>query len=254
MERSERERQMTPAERRRRMEAGTRRQKERARKRRIRMMILLGGGILVLAVIGLIIFGIVRLVSGGSSKGIAANGDTYVIALDAGHGGEDIGRSSGETVEKNVTWEICSKLKTMLEGQGYQVILIREDDTRISKEERLAKALDSKADLLVSIHGGYSDDSGVSGAVSYYNKDNQQSQYLAEKIQEALLKESGAADGGTKEGSFSIISDTEMPSVLIEAGYISNEEEAASLADDTYQNNVAKGIAKGIIMSLEKTE
>ena len=45
-----------------------------------------------------------------------------------------------------------------------------------------------------------------------------------------------------------------MPSVLIEAGYISNEEEAASLADDTYQNNVAKGIAKGIIMSLEKTE
>lgn len=60
MERSERERQMTPAERRRRMEARKRRQKERARKRRIRMMILLGGGILVLAVIGLIIFRIDR--------------------------------------------------------------------------------------------------------------------------------------------------------------------------------------------------
>lgn len=251
MERSEREKQMSPAERRRRMEARKRRQKERARKRRIRMMILIGGGILVLAVIGLIIFGIVRLVSGGSN-GISARGDTFVIAIDAGHGGEDIGRSNGETVEKNVTFDICSKLKTMLEGQGYQVVLIREDDTRISKEERVQKAGDAQADLLVSIHGGYSEDTSASGAISYYNKDNKQSKYLAEKIQEALIKESGALDGGTLEGSFDIISNTEAPAVLVEAGYISNADEALNLADDNYQNDIAKGIAKGIIMSLEK--
>lgn len=253
MERSERERQMSPAERRKRMEARKRRQKERARKKRIRMMILIGGGILMIAIIGLIIFGIVRLVS-GASKEISAKGDTFVIAIDAGHGGEDIGRSNGETIEKNVTWEICSKLKIMLEGQGYQVILIREDDTRISKEDRVQKANDAQADLLVSIHGGYSEDTSASGAVSYYNKENKQSQYLAEKIQEALLKESGASDGGTIEGNFSIISNTDMPAVLIETGYISNVEEAQSLADDTYQNSIAKGIAKGIIMSLEKSE
>ena len=130
----------------------------------------------------------------------------------------------------------------------------REDDTHFSKEERVQKANESGADLLVSIHCGYSEDVSASGAVSYYKKDSRESAYLAEMIEEALVKESGALNGGFQEGSYSIISDTEMPAVLIETGYISNAEEAASLADDNYQNDVAKGIAKGIIMSLEKEE
>lgn len=217
-------------------------------------MILIGGGILVLAILGLIIFGIVRLVSGGGkAKEISAKGDTFVIAIDAGHGGEDIGQSNGDTVEKNVTFDIASKLKTMLEGQGCQVVMIREDDTRIAKEDRALKANESGADLLVSIHGGYSDDTGASGAISYYKKGNAQSQYLAETVQKALVKESGAMDGGTLEGSFSIIADTQMPAILIEVGFLSNTEEAAKLFDDSYQNDLAKGIAKGIIMSLKES-
>lgn len=253
MERNEREKQMSPAERRRRMEARKRRQKERARKKRIRMLILIGIGVVAAALIGLIVFGIIKLVSGGGSKEIASKSGTYVIAIDPGHGGEDIGRDSGDIVEKNVTMDICSKLETMLEGQGYQVIMTREDDSRISKEDRVQRANESQADLLVSIHGGYSEDSGASGAVSYYDADDKQSKYLAQMIQEALVKETGASDGGSMEGSFSIVSDTEMPAVLVEAGYLSNETDAANLADDTYQNNIAKGIAKGIIKSLKES-
>ena len=217
------------------------------------MMILIGGGVLILAVLGLIIFGIVRLVSGGKTKEISAKGETFVIAIDAGHGGEDIGQSNGDILEKNVTLDICSKLKIMLEGQGCQVVMIREDDTRLSKEERAAKANESGADLLVSIHGGYSEDTGALGAVSYYKTESSQSQYLAETVQAALVKESGASDGGALEGSFHIISETEMPAVLVEVGYLSNAEEAGKLADDSYQNDLAKGIAKGIIMSLKES-
>ncbi len=66
------------------------------------------------------------------------------------------------------------------------------------------------------------------------------------------MKESGAVDGGTDEGRYNILSDTEMPGVLIEVGYMSNGEEAASLTDDAYQNDMAKGIAKGIILSLSE--
>ena len=254
MERSERERQMTPAERRRRMEAKRRRQKERARKKRLRMMILIGMGILALAIVGLIVFGIVKLVSGSGSKKIASKSGNFVIAIDAGHGGEDIGRSNGDAVEKNVTMDISSKLKTMLESQGFQVVMVREDDARMSKEERVQKANESQADLLISIHGGYSEDVNASGAVSYYNKENKQSKNLAETVQSALVKESSASDGGALEGSFHIISDAEMPAVLVEVGYISNAEEALNLADDSYQNEVAKGIAKGIIIKKKKTE
>lgn len=253
MEQNGRERQMSPAERRRRMEAKKRRQKERARKKRIRMLILIGIGAVAIAIIGLIIFGIVKLVSGGGSKEIASKSGTFVIAIDPGHGGEDIGRSNGEAVEKNVTMDICSKLETMLEGQGYQVIMIREDDSRMSKEDRVQKANESQADLLVSIHGGYSEDSSASGAVSYYDKNDKQSKYLSEMIQEALVKESGASDGGSQEGEFGIVSDTEMPAVLVEVGYMSNDSDASSLTDDAYQNNIAKGIAKGIIKSLKES-
>ena len=91
-------------------------------------------------------------------------------------------------------------------------------------------------------------------AVSHYKKGSKESRYLAEMIESALVKESGALDGGSGEGSYSILSDTEMPAVLVEVGYISNMEEAGSLTDDSYQNDAAKGIAKGIIMSLEKNE
>lgn len=255
MEQNERKRALSPEEqeRRRRMAARRRRQKELERRKRKRLLLLIGMGVLAIAVVGLIIFMITKFVSGGS-KTIASKSGTFVIAIDPGHGGEDIGMSNEGTLEKQVTLDICSKLKVMLEGQGCQVVLLREDDTHFSKEERVQKANESGADLLVSIHCGYSEDGSASGAVSYYKKDSRESAYLAEMIEEALVKESGALNGGFQEGSYSIISDTEMPAVLIETGYISNAEEAASLADDNYQNDVAKGIAKGIIMSLEKEE
>ena len=59
-------------------------------------------------------------------------------------------------------------------------------------------------------------------------------------------------DGGFAEGDYTIVSDTEMPAVLVETGYLSNSQEAAKLADDAYQNDTAKGIAKGIILSLNR--
>ncbi len=253
MEHNERKKEMSPAERRRRMEAKRRRQEALKRKKRKRMMLIIGMILGALMIVGLIVFLITKFVSGGS-KTIASKNGTFVIALDPGHGGEDVGMTAGETAEKQVTLDICSKLKVMLESQGCQVVMLREDDSRMSKEERVQSANTSGADLLVSIHCGYSEDTGVSGAISHYKKDSKQSAYLAEMIEDALVKESGTSDGGVKEGDYSIVSNTEMPSVLVEVGYLSNDGEAQSMADDNYQNDIAKGIAKGIIMCLEKSE
>ncbi|MCI9681194.1 MAG: N-acetylmuramoyl-L-alanine amidase [Lachnospiraceae bacterium] len=253
MSHNERDREMSPAERRRRMEARRRRQKAQEQRRRKKLMLLIGGGAAALVVIGIVIFAVKHFISGGPAA-IASKNGSYVIVIDPGHGGEDMGMSNGEAKEKQVTLDICSKLKVMLESQGCQVVMLREDDTRISKEERVQKANEAQADLLVSVHCGYSDNSSISGAVSHYKKGSKESRYLAEMIESALVKESGALDGGSGEGSYSILSDTEMPAVLVEVGYISNMEEAGSLTDDSYQNDAAKGIAKGIIMSLEKNE
>ena len=101
---------------------------------------------------------------GKSSATIPAQGSNYVIVLDPGHGGEDIGMSSAAIEEKEADLNICAKLKVMLESQGYQVVMTREDDSHVSKEERVAIANGSGADLLVSVHCNYAeDDSSVSG-------------------------------------------------------------------------------------------
>jgi len=248
MDTKEREKDTSAAERRRRMEARRRREKARRRKkiRRLITIAIILVVVVIAAAAGVLLF---KKFSGGS-KEIAAKNGTYVIAIDPGHGGEDTGMSSEFALEKDVTMDISSKLKVMLESQGYQVVMTREDDSRQSKEDRVAAANASSADLLVSIHCGYSEDSSKSGAVTYYEKDSKESKTLAENIQAAVIKENGALDGGAAEGSYSIVNDTEMPAVLIEVGYLSNSNEAGSLADDSYQNDTAKGIAKGIILSL----
>ncbi len=287
---------VSPAERRRRTEMRKRRQKEIQRRKRRRLILLILGGIFGIAALAGIIFGVSRLVG---SPEISAKGDTFVIAIDPGHGGEDTGMSAEAVMEKAADLKICSKLKIMLESQGCQVIMTREEDTRLSKEERVKLANESGADLLVSVHCNYKlkimlesqgcqvimtreedtrlskeervklanesgadllvsvhcnyseEDESLSGARTSYKKGDKKAKALAENVQEALVKETGAADGGTEKAEYTILTDTEMPAVLVEAGYLSSEAEAAKLAEDTYQNDVAKGIAKGILASLK---
>jgi len=244
--------ELTPEERQRRREARKKREAELKKKKQKRFMIIAGLVLAAAALIGLVLFVISRLVNSGPAE-ISAQGSNFVIAIDPGHGGADTGMNNGETVEKNVTQDICSKLKIMLESQGYTVVMTREEDVRLSKEERVSAVNGSKADLLVSVHCCYNEeDSSVSGVISHYKNDSKESKYLAENIQAAILKENGAEDGGTKQGNYTIISETEVPSVLVEVGYLSNTQEATALAEDSYQNDTAKGIAKGIILSLNR--
>ncbi len=250
METNDKEKRLSPAERRRRMEARRERRERERKKKRNRILIIAGAAAAVILA-GVLVFFWMKNSSGGGET-IEPKGDSYVIFLDPGHGGADVGLSGGDGLEKDVTMDICSKLKIMLESQNYRVILSREDDTRLSKEERVAAANASGADLLVSVHCGYSGDSSVSGAVSHYKGESKASQALCENIQAALVKETQALDGGVDEGRYNILSDTEMPGVLIEVGYMSSGEEAGRLTEDTYQNDVAKGIAKGIILSLSE--
>lgn len=246
-------RPLTPSERRQR-EMRKRRMQKKKRQRAMRLAILIAIALLVVALIVGIIVAIVKL-SGGKSEEIktakiAASGSKYTIMLDAGHGGEDVGLSGEALTEKEVTMAIVSKLKVMFEKYGYNVVLTREDDTRLSKEERVNAVNGSKADLCVSVHLNRSDDSAKAGVETYYKGESDESAYLAKMVQESAVAETGADNSGVYEGAFSIVNDTEIPSVLIEVGYFSNAQDAASLTDDAYRNLMAKGIAKGVIRSL----
>ena len=244
---------LTPSERRQK-ELRRRRMQKKKRQKAIRLAVLLGVSVLALAIVAGIVFAVIKLIGGESNETkearIQAAGSTYTIMLDAGHGGEDTGLIGEALEEKELTMAIVSKLKVMFENYGYQVVLTREDDTRLTKEDRVQAVNASPADLCVSVHLNYSENAAKAGVETYYFAESDESEFLAMMVQESAVAETGAVKGGYYSGNFTIVKDTDIPTVLVEVGYFSNAQDAASLTDDSYRNLMAKGIAKGVIRSL----
>lgn len=172
-----------------------------------------------------------------------------IVFVDAGHGGEDGGCVSGKVLEKNINLEIAKHVKEQLENQGYKVIMSREDDTFVSKEDRVEAANTAKADIYVSIHQNFSEDSKVKGIEVWYDgtdtsRDNKK---LAQLINQQTIK---AAAGVERElrgnADFHVTGSTNMPSCLIETGFISNSAERGKLVSEEYQKQIADGIVNGI--------
>ena len=74
------------------------------------------------------------------------------IVLDAGHGGGDPGATAAEITEKQITLDIGKRLRTLLEKEGFEVIVTRSDDRTIALRDRARLANDSASDIFVSIH------------------------------------------------------------------------------------------------------
>jgi len=109
-----------------------------------------------------------------------------VIAIDAGHGGDDSGaRGAGGTLEKNVTLEIARQLATLIDAQpGMQAVLTRAGDYFVPLERRFQIAREHKADLFVSIHANSCPDyCGARGAsvwvLSTHGKQSEAGRWLA---------------------------------------------------------------------------
>ena len=78
-----------------------------------------------------------------------------VVVLDAGHGGDDPGTTSGTVDEKDITLEVALLVKDYLEECGANVIMTRKDDTFMNKYDRAAFANEKEVDLFLSIHCNY---------------------------------------------------------------------------------------------------
>ncbi len=132
-----------------------------------------------------------------------ANGRTLIIAIDAGHGGEDPGAHGRHgTLEKNVTLAIARKLKTLVDGvDGMHGVLIRDGDYFIPLGGRVAKARQLHADLFVSVHADAYIKPNASGssvfALSEHGATSAAANWLAKKENEADLI--GGVNIGTKD-------------------------------------------------------
>jgi N-acetylmuramoyl-L-alanine amidase len=91
------------------------------------------------------------------------------VVIDAGHGGDDPGATSASGLtEKAVTLDIAQRLRSVLGGRGFEVVMTRDTDATVSLKERAAIAQAQRGDVLVSIHLNSFEQAGIGGIETYY--------------------------------------------------------------------------------------
>lgn len=186
------------------------------------------------------------------------------IVIDAGHGVPDEGaQSSTGTTEAETNLKISLKVQNLLEQSGCTVILTRSDenaiydvDSNTLKQKKISDIRnrvkignESSADIFVSIHLNKIPQQQYYGWQCFYKEGNEQSNKLAKSIQENLNKSMQKENNrvAMKIDNIYIIKHVEIPTSIVECGFLSNPEEEKLLLDDNYQNRLAWGIYSGII-------
>ncbi len=179
----------------------------------------------------------------------------YTILVDAGHGGTDGGAMAKDSgvLEKELNLKVAIALRDALEQSGAQVIMTRETDMELNRNKRadLTARLDlanqGHADMLISIHMNEYRTRGESGPQVFYRAGQEQSRLLAGAIQASMIQElKPAKERSAIAGDYFILS-LNIPSVLVECGFLSNPSEEKLLLTEEYQRRVAQAIRDGIV-------
>ncbi len=219
-----------------------------------------------------------------------------IIAIDAGHGGEDPGALGPDRVnEKIVVFQIAERLrKKFAAAQGYEPVMVRKGDYYVGHRKRMQIARSVRADLFVSIHADAFKSPGVSGASVYTLSDrgasSETARWLAEKENRADLiggvgdvslddkddllrhvlldlsmdaNRSASIEAGksvvrhlklvakmhkkrVEQAGFIVLKSPDIPSILVETGFISNPAEARRLSSADYQEKLAGALYAGV--------
>ncbi len=180
-----------------------------------------------------------------------------IIVVDPGHGGKDTGARdefrTGQVFEKDITLAIGRRLRDTLQKEGATVLMTRDDDTLPSVMSRPQFANDHHADYFVSIHcdssGGQNSHAGTT---VYFHAQNSLCRLMAADIGRRVSERSGIAYNGVKSDTvrfatgFGVLRGSYMPAVLIETGYMNNDNDLLKLRDDATQQAIAEQVAVGL--------
>lgn len=188
-----------------------------------------------------------------------------VIIIDAGHGGEDGGAVAADgTVEKDINLQISIRLNEILSAFGYKTRMIRNEDISVhnndakTTRERKISDIHNRAAVMdeyekciyVSIHQNKFESDGIWGAQTFYSPNDDVSEILADFIQKSIhtniqpknnrvIKKSGT--------NIYVLYNATKPAVMVECGFVSNQNELKQLKDSNYQSQLAYSISYGII-------
>ncbi|MDU6115835.1 MAG: N-acetylmuramoyl-L-alanine amidase [Paeniclostridium sordellii] len=175
------------------------------------------------------------------------NRNYYKVFVDAGHGGKDSGAPGYGKNEAEINLEIAKKVEQKLKAKNIQVKMSREtDDVFVELGERARLANNYGADVFVSIHQNSADSTSASGIETYYHDKKEMYKPLASDIQTDIINQTGAKNRGVKSSNLAVLRESNMPSALVENGFVSNRDEYNKLVNQAYQDKLATGIADGV--------
>jgi N-acetylmuramoyl-L-alanine amidase len=168
------------------------------------------------------------------------------IVVDAGHGGIDRGGQPGQrATEKIYTLAVSQKLASKLRAAGFKVVMTRSSDVFVGLGARCAIANRQRDAIFVSVHFNAAPRVGATGVETYYYTGK--SAGLAAKVHREVLRVMGTDDRHVRRRGFYVIRNTRIPSILIESGFLTNPAEFRRIASPGFQDQLAAGIARGII-------
>lgn len=186
-----------------------------------------------------------------------------VIIVDPGHGGFDPGKPgiNGED-EKDLNLKIALKLRDYLEQSGAIVVMTRTTDNDVdgmegvkhkSKDMAQRKQMAADGDIVVSIHQNSFSQPSVRGAQAFYSKKSELGKLLATFIQKSIKENADTKNRreAKSNANYYVLKAIEIPSVIVECGFLTNSEEEAKLNNDVYQDEMAWSIYLGIVRYFE---
>jgi N-acetylmuramoyl-L-alanine amidase len=198
------------------------------------------------------------------------NAPFALVVIDPGHGGQDSGTTKNGLVEKELTLDVAHRLERYLQQRGFVVVLTRADDSYVSLQDRAALANNQPNCVFMSIHFDEAGRAAATGIETYYaahaisipervaswlpflqrtsnEPPNLESQSLASFVQDSIVAQTQATNRGTRPEQFFVIANVRHPAVLVEGGFLTNKDEAVRLTNADYREQMAAGIAEGIV-------
>jgi len=187
-----------------------------------------------------------------------------IVWLDAGHGGDDPGKVGiNGALEKDINLSIALLVKKYLEMQDVKVVMTRNEDKGLYREEspnkkiedlknRLALMDASGASVAVSIHQNSYTSEKVKGAQVFYYESSEEGKKAALLMQEQLRKGVDETNrrAAKANSSYYLLKKSSIPTIIVECGFLSNGEEADLLMREEYQEKMAWNISMGILQYL----
>lgn len=185
--------------------------------------------------------------------------DEIVIVVDPGHGGEDPGKVGvNDVLEKDLNLQIAMKVRELLEEVGITVVMTREDDKvpdrkKEDLEERVELINKTEPTLALCVHQNSYTSPDIFGAQVFYHTKTEEAIDVASSVQESLRALDPTNKREIKENdTYYMLKFSEVPTIIVECGFLTNPTEAQKLTTEEYQEQVAFAICEGIIKWLDK--